>query len=105
MFIGFWRPIFLSPACGQGKETEEQHFVQQIDNRSEYIQQKLPKDFIFSVNIWKNSNQSLYQESLRQYPGPMNLWTQHTIVLKAMIYYSEMIQNKIKLMKGKGIRI
>uniref|UniRef100_A0A8D1ZTT9 Uncharacterized protein n=2 Tax=Sus scrofa TaxID=9823 RepID=A0A8D1ZTT9_PIG len=30
---GFWRPIFLSPACGQGKETEEQHFVQQIDNR------------------------------------------------------------------------
>uniref|UniRef100_A0A8C3WI60 Uncharacterized protein n=1 Tax=Catagonus wagneri TaxID=51154 RepID=A0A8C3WI60_9CETA len=30
---GFWRPIFLSPPYGQGKETEEQHFVQQVDNR------------------------------------------------------------------------
>ncbi|XP_072671591.1 uncharacterized protein [Canis lupus baileyi] len=30
---GFWRPIFLSPPIGQGKKTEEQNFVQQIDNR------------------------------------------------------------------------
>lgn len=30
---GFWRPVFLSPALGQGKETAEQHSVQQIDNK------------------------------------------------------------------------
>lgn len=46
MFTGFWRPVFLSPALGQGKETAEQHSVQQIDNKGEYIQNKLPKNFI-----------------------------------------------------------
>ncbi|XP_007451530.1 PREDICTED: dentin sialophosphoprotein-like [Lipotes vexillifer] len=35
---GFWRPIFLSPPHGQEKETEEQHSVQQIDNRVSRIQ-------------------------------------------------------------------
>ncbi|XP_055293594.1 uncharacterized protein LOC129563949 [Moschus berezovskii] len=35
---GFWRPIFLSPPHSQRKETEEQHSVQQIDNKGEYIQ-------------------------------------------------------------------
>ncbi|XP_058391068.1 uncharacterized protein LOC131400304 [Diceros bicornis minor] len=35
---GFWRPVFLSPPLGQGRETEEQHSVQQIDNKVSRIQ-------------------------------------------------------------------
>uniref|UniRef100_A0A8C6FL02 Uncharacterized protein n=1 Tax=Moschus moschiferus TaxID=68415 RepID=A0A8C6FL02_MOSMO len=35
---GFWRPIFLSPPHSQRKETEEQHSVQQIDNKVSKIQ-------------------------------------------------------------------
>nr|XP_042098263.1 uncharacterized protein LOC121818338 [Ovis aries] len=31
---GFWRTIFLSPPHSQRKETEEQHSVQQIDNKA-----------------------------------------------------------------------
>ncbi|XP_024844318.1 uncharacterized protein [Bos taurus] len=35
---GFWRPIFLSPPYTQRRETEEQHSVQQIDNKVSRIQ-------------------------------------------------------------------
>lgn len=74
MFIGFWRPIFLSPPHSQRKETEERHSVQQIDNKGEYIQQKLPKDFIYFIQYLENFKPDfLYLGSLRQYPSPIIL--------------------------------
>lgn len=38
MTLGFWRPLTLPTKLGQEKKTEEQKFVQQRDNRGEYMQ-------------------------------------------------------------------
>lgn len=55
MTLGFWRPLTLPTKLGQEKKTEEQKFVQQRDNRGEYMQQKLSENLVMLyVNILEN---------------------------------------------------